>query len=152
MSKYKVITDPCYILPEDIWNECIEKCEQYKDANWSERFNEAVKKALTEFSGSNAWVERTGFGDWTNEVYGPAVVDPYFAADSGMVCVCDYSEPVKASLENISDGCAAMIETSGDITVEFDRSISDWTVVYITDLVDDCEWHTHIPSDDEDDE
>lgn len=151
MSKYKVITDPCYILPDDTWSECIQKAGEY-DKGWSERFNHEVAKALTEFSGSNAWVERTGFGDWNNEVFGPSVVEPYFAADSGMVCVCDYSEPVRAVIKDISEGCAAVIETSGDISVEFDRSVSDWTVVNITDLVDDNTWHTHIPDDDEEDE
>ena len=69
-----------------------------------------------------------------------------------MVCVCDYSEPVRAALKDIAEGCAAVIETSGDISVEFDRSVSDWTVVDITDLVDDNTWHTHIPDDDDEDE
>lgn len=154
MSKYKVITDPCYILPEEEWKHCCDyadKTSKEDKVDWSYIFNRAVEMALTKFSGSNAWVERTGFGDWTNTVYGPSVVEFGFAADSGMVCVCDYSEPVRAALENISDGCAAMIETSGDITVEFDRSTSDWTVVYIRDE-EGNEWHTSLPGEDEDEE
>lgn len=151
MSKYKVITDPCYILPESVWNACIEKCKDYEDNEWTEQFNKAVEESLTLYSGCKAYVERTGFGDWTNTVYGPSIVEFGFAADSGMVCVCDYSEPVRAALENISDGCAAMIETSGDITVEFDRSTSDWTVVYIRDE-EGNEWHTSLPGEDDDEE
>ena len=75
-----------------------------------------------------------------------------FFADSGSVCVCEYTSKVAEALGDLTekDG-AAVFEAEGPIKVEFDRSDSSWTIVNIEDANGDC-WHTDIPYDEEEDE
>ena len=56
LIKY-VVTDPCYILSDDKWDEC---CKFLDDS--PKAFNEAVSKALTDLSGFPAFACDTGFG------------------------------------------------------------------------------------------
>ena len=125
-----VVTDPCYILDIDDYSEL--------DA-----------PSLTAFTGQKAWVSSTGFGDWTNELYGDDIIQRNFAADSGMVCVCAYTDKVAAKLQKINKNCFALFDSSSKIDVTFDRTEPDWTVVYIENEEGNT-WHTFIPSDDED--
>lgn len=132
MSKAKtyIITDPCYILPDAVWSECIKKAgENNKD--WGDRFNEQVQTALSAFVGSKAWANSTLFGDWTNVMYGPNVIQDRFCADSGMVSVCEYNDKVKEATKDLPEHCFAIIEADNNIKVSFDESISDWCVVEI---------------------
>jgi len=154
MRKQYVITDPCYILPEEVWDACLNRCEVYsKDPIWSAMFDHEVEVALKDFVQGQAFVCTTGFGDWNNTLYGPNVDGTgAFFADAGMVCVCEYIGKVSGALGNlVSKGGAAIFEADGPIDVEFDESDSDWTVVYITDK-EGNEWHTHIPDDDEEED
>lgn len=127
-----IITDPCYILPDNIWSEC---CKSLDDG--FEVFNQAVSKALTEFTGYKAWSCDNGYGDWINEIYGPGVIKPNFYADSGMVCVCRLSPSALEYWQekNITTylAGAAFFEMSEDIDVKFDKSDIHWTVVKIRD-------------------
>ena len=82
LIKY-VVTDPCYILNNDTWDEC---CKFLDDS--PKAFNEAVSKALTDLTGFPAFACDTGFGDWNNKIYGSYIIHKEFCADSGMVCVC----------------------------------------------------------------
>lgn len=77
LVKY-VITDPCYILNNDTWDEC---CKFLDDS--PKAFNEAVSKALTDLTGFPAYVCDTGFGDWNNKIYGSYIIHKEFCADSG---------------------------------------------------------------------
>lgn len=152
MKKTYCITDPCYILPSEIWSECCDKAGD-NDEGWSERFYQHVTSALTEFVGTTAYADSTGFGDWNNCLWGPKVDGTgAFFADSGMVCVCEYTSKVAEALGDLTekDG-AAVFEAEGPIKVEFDRSDSSWTIVNIEDANGDC-WHTDIPYDEEEDE
>lgn len=141
MSKY-VITDPCYILPNEMWIDCIETAEKTK-GDWSKNFTKQVTKALSEFTGNEAWANSTGFGDWNNTIYGPCVDDMgTFFADSGMVCVCEYTKAVKEALGTIIDkGGAATFEAVGPLKVNFDDTCPDWIVVEISDA-NGNEWNT----------
>lgn len=131
MSKY-IVTDPCYILPGDTWSKCIDACEQYSEQpDWSDKFTEQVQAALSEFVGSKAWANSTLFGDWTNMMYGPNVIQDRFCADSGMVCVCEYNDKVKEATKDLPEHCFAIIEADDDIKVNFDESVSDWCVIKI---------------------
>ncbi len=60
-----------------------------------------------------------------------------FFADSGMVCVCELTDNIKNHIDDNSNGKEfngmAVFETDKDITVEFDTSDSDWTVVKVID-------------------
>lgn len=150
MSKRYVVTDPCYILPDTTWKECLEKCDEFaSEANWSEVFNKEVEQALKDFTQGQAFVESTGFGDWSNTLEGPNVQGVgSFCADSGMVCVCELIGKVEQALGNIHDGCVAIFDAEGPLKVDFDTSDSDWTVVNIEDAEGNC-WNTSIPDDDE---
>ena len=145
MAKQYVVTDPCYILPDDVWNECIEKAGE-NDAGWCDRFDEQVA-----FVGSKAWAERTGFGDWSNVLYGPNIKHDQFCADSGMFSVCEFNDKVKEALKDCPEHCYAVFETEGTISVEFDNSESDWHVAKIKSSNGDS-WETDLPCDDEDEE
>lgn len=127
-----IITDPCYILPDNIWSEC---CKSLDDG--FEVFNQAVSKALTEFTGHKAWACDTGYGDWTNEIYGSGVIKPNFYADSGMVCVCRLTASVleywQEEYDTTNLAGAAFFEMSEDIDVKFDTSNIHWTVVKVRD-------------------
>lgn len=133
MSKY-IVTDPCYILPSDIWMEC---CQKGVD------FNAVVTKALQEFSGDNkARAVGTGCGDWHNSVYSISfrkIVKSNFTADSGMVCFCKYNDTVEKALINnrIKDGCFAILDLEGAVTFGFDVGINRITKLYIWDEHDE---------------
>ena len=116
LVKY-VVTDPCYILNNDTWDEC---CKFLDDS--PKAFNEAVSKALTDLTGFPAYVCDTGFGDWN---------------DSGMVCVCRLTSEIEnhfaKEYSDIYSRSAAVFEGSEDINVDFDISDPSWTVVKIHD-------------------
>lgn len=129
------VTDPCYILPDNVWTECCKVFDEYKDDEYMyQRFDEAVTKALTEFVGSKSYACGTGYGDWSNELQGDGkVINKDFCADAGMVCVCELTDKVKNALDvNIlSNRCAAVFEAEDLRNVTFDLTDKDWTVVYI---------------------
>lgn len=150
MKRY-VVTDPCYILPREIWSACCDKAESVYGDDWGENFDKFVQEALKDFTQGQAFVCSTGFGDWDNDLYGPRVEGlGSFCADSGMVCVCEYTGKVSDALNKDSNAIeaerAAVFEAEGPIEVDFDTSRSDWTVVEIEDANGDC-WNTHIPDD-----
>lgn len=74
-----IVTDPCYILPREKWEKC---CEVFKkglsNKEESDAFDEAVSKALTEYTGSQSYASATGYGDWYNNLYGRNVAKKNF--------------------------------------------------------------------------
>ncbi len=142
LVKY-VVTDPCYILSNDTWDECCKIFDTYSNDEFMyQRFNETVSKALTEFSGFPAYACDTGFGDWTNEIYGCDVTKSDFCADSGMVCVCRLTPEIEKHFRKEygpSFSGAAVFKMSEHIKVEFDVSDQHWTIVKIQDKVSSYE-------------
>lgn len=147
MKKY-IITDPCYILPDTEWDKCCEVFDSvaYKKAvedrdfeKQRELFDTEATSALRKYSGDyKACAGSTGFGDWTNAIWGKGVIKHDFFADSGMVCVCELTDTIQKHIDKDSPGSnrfngMAVFETDADITIDFDTSDSDWTVVVITD-------------------
>lgn len=134
-----IVTDPCYILPRETWDKC---CEVFNKGlspqEESDAFDEAVAKALTEFTGSKSYASATGYGDWQNCLYGPGVQKAGFFADTGMVCVCRLTPDVEKHLiktygeKNPICG-VAVFRASENISVNMDRSDPSWTVVRIKD-------------------
>ena len=128
-----VVTDPCYILDNDVWSKCCEVFDKYKD----DEFNEAVSKALVEYTGYPAFACGTGFGDWSNQLSGINVIKSDFFADAGMVCVCRLTSKMlqywKEEYGTQALSGAAIFEASQDISVEFDVSDKNWTIVNIKD-------------------
>ena len=150
MKKQFVVTDPCYILPSEVWSKCLASCDEFKnDSAWAEMFRVAVEKALKEYTQGQAFVCDTGYGDWSNEIVAGPVLARSFGADSGMVCVCEYVGKVFKALgegRSVDRGLAALFEAEGPITVDFDTSYSSWTVVYIEDA-SGTQWNTLLPED-----
>jgi len=147
MKKY-IITDPCYILPNDTWDKC---CEIFNSAAFKkavedrdfgkqrELFDTEVTSALRKYSGDyKACASSTGFGDWTNAIWGKRVLKHDFFADAGMVCVCELTDTIQKHIdkESTSDNKfngMAVFETDADITIDFDTSDKEWTVVKVYD-------------------
>ena len=54
MTKY-IITDPCYILPQDVWHNCC-KAAELPNHDWDdELFAAKVANELTKLTGQKAW-------------------------------------------------------------------------------------------------
>lgn len=171
MKKY-IITDPCYILPDTEWDKCCEIFDSvaYKKAvedrdfeKQNELFDTEATSALRKYSGDyKACACSTGFGDWTNAIWGKNVLKHDFFADSGMVCVCELTETIQKHIDKDSSGDnkfngMAVFETDADIAIDFDMTERDWTVVIITDKHTDeilitSEYATCDDEDEEEDE
>lgn len=133
MIRY-IVTDPCYLLNYEQWDEC---CKFLDDG--FEKFNAEIAKILTDITKSKSWVCDTGFGDWSNELFGCNIIKSDFYADAGMVCICKLTPEIlnywmkKYNTTKLSG--AAIFEMSENISVEFDQSYKDWTVITIKDNV-----------------
>lgn len=147
MRKY-IITDPCYLIPDDDWGKCCEifdsvaykKAEQNRDYEMQrELFDNEVTAMLRKYSGDyNAQACSTGYGDWTNEIWGENVIKSDFFADSGMCCVCELTDIIQNHIKENSNNRnefngMAVFETDKDIAIKFDTSDSDWTVILVKD-------------------
>ena len=147
MTKY-IITDPCYIIPDTDWSKCCEifnsvaykKAEENRDYEMQrELFDNEITAVLRKYSGDyKAQACSTGYGDWTNEIWGKNVIKHDFFADSGMCCVCELTDTIQKHITENSNGRnefngMAVFETDKDIAIEFDTSDSDWTVIRVKD-------------------
>lgn len=143
MTKY-IITDPCYLLDDNTWQDCC--CvAMLPNRDWDdEAFNQKVAQELTKLSGAKAYACHTGFGDWSNRLSGPNIEgDGTFYADAGMVCVCKIDAAIlsKHSLDELKR-LGAVFETQGEIEVNFNTKDSNWTEVYIKDTANRMYWNT----------
>ena len=147
MKKY-IITDPCYLIQNDDWDKCCEifnsvaykKAEENRDYEMQrELFDNEITAVLRKYSGDyKAQACSTGYGDWTNEIWGKNVIKHDFFADSGMCCVCELTDTIQKHITENSNGRnefngMAVFETDKDIAIEFDTSDSDWTVIRVKD-------------------
>lgn len=142
-NKY-VVTDPCYILPEDKWEKCCKVFDKYPEDEMYQRFDEEVTKALQEFSSDDkAMAIGTGFGDWNNEIKGSnsnKILQSYFCADAGMVCICKYTDSVKEALSKyVNQGSFAILELEGKVKFTFNVENPNWTQLFIEDERDSFE-------------
>lgn len=136
-KKQYIVTDPCYLLPEETWKKCCEELDKYEGVEQTEKFSEAVTKALQERFGKPAEAYDTGIGDWTNEIRGNAkIIQPNFFADAGMVCVCPVNEEIQQLINEFKGTwqAAAVFEMSDNVKIDIDVSNEEWTVVRVTDL------------------
>lgn len=113
-----IITDPCYLIPNDA---------DYEKTNYGKQLD---KLGFTTFL-----VADTGFGDWDNTITkDDGTILGNFCADSGQVCVVlaeDAIEyyPEMAQIVKLKSSMYAIIEDfDGD--VEIDTSNSNWTMIY----------------------
>ena len=131
-----VVTDPCYIIQDErLWNSLVD--EMYKDDQLgSDTY--PVTRELENITKCEAWSAQTGYGDWANRMEGDSVlgVNEEFCADSGMVCVCRYTNEVSRILlyNEIPSYCYALVEMDPEtVRVTMDCSNHRWTVVTIED-------------------
>ena len=133
MKKKYIITDPCYILPDNVWVECLNKTHAASSPFDNNMFMSLVEKALSEYTGAKAFVNITGCGDWSNILWNQEC-EPVgeFRADSGMVCIVKCTNEIKDKIKSIPH-CGAIFETDGEITVKFNTDNPTWTVIKIQD-------------------
>ena len=131
MKKY-IVTDPCYICDDDkVWNDvCDAMFENEKEPNY-----EAGAKLLSEYLGQEVVMSTTGFGDWSNTLYGKNVVTPFFGSDAGLVCVTELTDRVTEILETEYVRIVGATFVSEGISLKedvvFDDSDPNWVVVRI---------------------
>lgn len=143
MTKY-IITDPCYLLDDKIWQECC-NVGALPNGGWdNEAFNQKVAQELTKLSGTKAYACHTGFGDWSNKLSGPNIEgDGVFYADSGMVCVCKIDAVMLSKYPlNKLKRLGAIFEAQGEIKVDFNTEDEYWTQVCIEDTANHIYWNT----------
>lgn len=156
MKKY-IVTDPCYILPDEIWQKVCHEChdEDFYDGTFDKKITEELNKFAHT---TDAVASTTGYGDWNNCMCcsnSNKVLHADFFADSGMVCVVEYNDPVIIGLINneneklIEHGGAAIIETEGKVKINMNTDNDSWTVVKIKD---DKDSFNSLPSEYEEDE
>lgn len=89
-----IITDPCYIVPNDNWSDF---CDEHKDI-----FDDSKKQpTFFKYSKSKTMIYRdTVFGDWGCNVYNNSRKKiGYFCADAGLVCVVTKEDALKINPE-----------------------------------------------------
>lgn len=142
MIKQYIITDPCYILPKNIWAECLNKTHTASSPFDNNLFCSSVEKLLSEYTGNKAFVNVTGYGDWINHLWdNNSECIGQFCSDSGLVCVCECTEEVANKMKTIPN-CGVVFDTKSEVTVGFDTKNPNWTVINIF-TNDDC-WTTDV--------
>ena len=138
MRKF-IVTDPCYILPSETWDNACTDCFTGNANEDLRAFDERIEQELRKFAETeNAWVDETGCGDWDNSLMATTcdvkITNHEFSADAGMVCVCEVTEPVAGMIDvRLLGNCIAMFEVEDNARVQasFDRDNPDWTMVII---------------------
>lgn len=128
MKKF-IVTDPGYFMYlksiHDSRNEIWKKfCEYDNNGEYykSEQF-------LRESLGLNFLeICSTGYGDWSNSIfsYSNKIYNQKFYADSGLVCVAEYTEEMES--ENIP---GAVFETEKIRFIDWNEDDPSWTVLNI---------------------
>lgn len=165
MSKQYIITDPCYILSDTVWQNICKSCKD--DDYYNGTFDNKVTEELNKLANTTtAKASTTGFGDWDNCIHSDNpteanIIQPDFFADSGMVCVVEYNDNIKQALkdkdnDHLTDedkGGAAVIEIQddSDIDIEMDTSDTNWTQVKISTPNENF-WSMYPYDSDDDDE
>ena len=123
-TKEIIITDPCYILPNEEWDKALNASD----------FPTKLTQVMHDFGYKDAVVDETGFGDWTNLMHSASpdavVKQKEFCADSGMVCVTTLTPLVKKHLD-VAPYCYAVCEVPLDAEYTIDKSNPNWSVVLI---------------------
>ena len=138
MKQY-IVTDPCYIIDNDTWQNICTKIFDNMPQSTSEEykamldaFDTEVTRALQVLTNAKAIAGRTGIGDWSNRLYGPNIKHSEFGADSGMFCFCEVTDTIKPALESLPEYCYALFEGANDIKVKMNVN-NDWSMLYADD-------------------
>lgn len=146
--KTYLVTDPCYIVPNDVWGKAIDKMWN-SDGNEIPNGRENYEKVLSEYVGAEVKTSNTGYGDWTNYLKGEYVKSSEFCADAGEVCVVEATPKILEILKNKYNysleepkSLAALfeVEDNAKVNVRFITDDLDWTAVCI-DIEDSTGYH-----------
>lgn len=133
--KQFIVTDPCYLITRDNWDQIISQCQTENYKLDEEMLCNKIAQHLNEMSATaNSAVADTGYGDWSNKMIGPSdkIVFANFTADSGLVCVVEYTDQLKGQIE-FDEGFMALVNVDDNAIINMDTTNKSWTVVEITD-------------------
>ena len=135
MKKF-CVTDPLYILSEEVWTECCDVLNEDDDQEeTSKLFTERLSTALNSITGGKSWVFETNRLDGVNCLKGKDhIITKHFTSTSGTVCILEFTNEIKEAIEkreiNIN-GNVAIFEAEGIQDVEFDTISEYLPVIYI---------------------
>lgn len=133
--KTYIVTDPGYIMKPEKWEQY---CDAMNEAINAGREISSCNGLLSELLGVPAKADHTGYGDWSNELLcqngGGVIIQREFCADSGMVCVCEYTPEMEAVIREKKSGkwCYALFLAENPV-IEISRKDPRWTMIKITD-------------------
>ena len=117
-----IVTDPCYLVPHEIWAEVCDKTKT--------KSNDVFVEELTKHLPKGSVAHSTGVGDYINSV-SPVyedttvnIVQSCFTVDSGFLCITPVEDPTPYEV----DTRFAIIESEEELTYGFDTSHLDWAV------------------------
>lgn len=119
-----IITDPCYLMSDEDWDEWLELENAYTNPN------SLLEYLRSKHNFGEVIVADTGYGDWSNEVFESDTNETIgeFTADAGMVIVCtasdltNYGYDREKFLDLSEKGCLAVIPNyTGTITLHYDE-------------------------------
>ena len=117
-----IVTDPCYLVPHEIWAEVCDKTKT--------KSNDVFVEELTKHLPKGSVAHSTGVGDYINSVtpvYEDTtvnIVQSCFTVDSGFLCIT----PVEDTTPYEVDTRFAIIESEEELTYGFDAAHLDWAV------------------------
>lgn len=125
-----LVTDPCYICDnDDVWRNV---CNALFTGDHTDYSN--ASKILSDYLGTDVTMHDTGFGDWSNSISGPGVIDPEFYADAGLVCVVALTDRVLEEIRKKYNHIPGAVFEASSFSVDdvaFDDSNPNWTRVII---------------------
>lgn len=119
-----IITDPCYLMNDEDWDEWLELENAYTNPN------SLLEYLRSKHNFGELIAADTGYGDWSNEVFESDTNETIgeFTADAGMVIVCtasdltNYGYDREKFLDLSEKGCLAVIPNyTGTITLHYDE-------------------------------
>lgn len=155
--KTYLVTDPCYIVPNDVWDKAIDKMWD-SDGNEIPNGRENYEKVLSEYVGAEVKTSNTGYGDWINYLKGNYVKSFEFCADAGEVCVVEATPIILEILKNKYNYtlneqntiiASFEVEDNAKVNVRFITKDPNWTIVCID--IEDSKGYHHISSANSDD-
>ena len=121
-----IVTDPCYLVPHEIWAEVCDKTKT--------KSNDVFVEELTKHLPKGAMIQITRIGDDLNSIYTVweedcvNIVQSSFTSDSGFICIV----PVEETEQYKDDIRFAIVESDDELEYGFDTSTYNKTVVEFT--------------------
>lgn len=143
-TKYRlfIVTDPCYLISDEkVWEDYCCIIYDARIPTEEERYR-LGDEFLSHYLDTEIHVCKTGYGDWSNELYSVSsrVLKSRFVADSGLVCVTELTDKVNEEHKKRygygireDKHCIALFFSTNLKEVKFDTSNPEWTRICIKD-------------------